>query len=165
LKRYIHIDSKLLASISDILIKKQLTISIAESCTGGFLSTLFTSQSGSSTFFKGSMVTYSNYSKINLLDIDSSIINVHGVVSESVVEKMADEIRKKYKTNYGLATTGYVELSNITPHPKNFYLHAWISIASSTTIMSKSVTFNKTRLENISTVSYMLLSLLRKEIL
>tara|TARA_B100001250_G_C19215129_1_gene535372 strand:+ start:50 stop:547 length:498 start_codon:yes stop_codon:yes gene_type:complete len=160
----ITINEVLRDSIFTIMLKRSLTVSIAESCTGGFLSTFFTSGSGSSNLFKGSMITYSNQSKIHCLDISPDLINKNGVVSKVTVEEMAKSIRKKHATNYGLATTGYVELSNLDLIEKH-HLHAWISISSAKGIVSKRLTFNKNRLENISYISYILLNLFRKEIL
>tara|TARA_B100000945_G_C20091621_1_gene461524 strand:+ start:93 stop:587 length:495 start_codon:yes stop_codon:yes gene_type:complete len=159
----ITINEALRDSIFSIMINKSLTVSVAESCTGGFLSTFFTSGSGSSALFKGSMVTYSNESKTDFLDISPALINKYGVVSKAVVEQMAYSIRKKYNTNYGLATTGYVELSNQRLVEEE--LHAWISIASSDYIISKRLILNKNRLSNITHISDILLNLFRKEII
>ena len=161
----ITINEQLRDSIFNIMINKSITVSIAESCTGGFLSTFFTSGSGSSALFKGSMVTYSNQSKTDLLEIDSTLISRHGVVSKAVVEKMADSVRKKYQSDYGLATSGYVELSNSVLKEPEYRLHAWISIASSNQIIAKHLILNKKRLENIIYISDVLLNLFRKAII
>ena len=160
----LRIDFNLLDLISTNMIKRGTSLSVAESCTGGFLSTFFTAKSGSSNFFNGSVISYSNKSKTNFLDVTNEEINHYGVVSKFVVEKMAKNVMKKFGTNYGLATTGYVELDSTNLAINNCYLHSWICIASETSIISKSITFNKTRLENISTVSYELLNLFVKEI-
>ena len=86
-------------------------------------------------------------------------------VSKAVAEKMADSVRTKHNTSYGLATTGYLELNNTQSIETNDGLHAWISIASHNNIMSKLLILHKNRTENISDVSHILLSLFRKEIL
>ena len=164
-KHALSIDEVLRDSISSIMINKGLTVSVAESCTGGFISTFLTSGSGASSFFKGSMIVYSNESKINLLDISPILIEKHGVVSKAIVEKMADSVKKKYNTNYGLATTGYIELNSSQSIDSNYSLHAWIGISSHNNIISKSLIFHKSRTENISDVSHILLNLFRKEIL
>ena len=75
MKTTIDIDYNLLNAISKIMIDKNSTLSLAESCTGGFLSTFFTSKSGASKYFKGSMVTYTNESKIKLLGIQMLPLN------------------------------------------------------------------------------------------
>ena len=101
--------------------------------------------------------------KKKFLDITTEEINNYGVVSEFVVEKMALNVMKNFATNYGLATTGYVELSN-NLSVNNFGLHAWVCVASEKNIISKPIILNKNRLENISIVSYELLNLFIKEI-
>ena len=145
------------------MIDKNSTLSLAESCTGGFLSTFFTSKSGASKYFKGSIVTYTNESKIKLLGIKSDYIDKYGVVSKCIVELMAQNIRKKYNTTYGLATTGYMELS--PPFSRREKLRAWVAISSKNYIISDCIFLKKNRLENICDVSYALLNLFRKEIL
>ena len=164
-KQILSIDQILRDSISSLLMSKGLTVSVAESCTGGFISTFLTSGSGASSFFKGSTIVYSNESKINFLDINANLIDTNGVVSKAVVEKMAASVRRKYPTSYGLATTGYLELNNAQSIDTNYGLHAWISIASHNNTMSKLLILHKNRTENISDVSHILLNLFRKEIL
>jgi len=147
------------------MIDKSLKVSVAESCTGGFLSTFFTSKAGSSMFFNGSITTYSNDSKNQLLSIPKEDINVYGVVSDEVVQKMANNVRKKFNTDYGLATTGYVDSSGLDFQSTNMILYAWIAVANKDRVISKCVFLNHNRLQNISRVSYELLNLFRKEII
>ena len=146
------------------MIDKGLTVSVAESCTGGFLSTFFTSKTGSSTFFNGAITTYSNASKNHFLNIPKNDIDMYGVVSDQVVRKMAYNVRERFQADYGLATTGYVDsLSPIDSLKKN-RLGAWIAVASKNHVISEYVVLKNTRLQNISTVSYKLLNLFVKEI-
>jgi len=86
--------------------KKKLKISIAESCTGGMLSSNITSISGSSKVFTLGLVTYSNKSKINLLKINTKLIQKYGAVSKEVCLCMAKNLNKITKTNISLAITG-----------------------------------------------------------
>ena len=88
------------------LIKNKLKISIAESCTGGLLSSAITSVSGSSKVFNLGLVTYSNQSKINLLRIPKNIIRKYGVVSEQVCLAMVKNISKINKVNMSISITG-----------------------------------------------------------
>mgnify|MGYP001381730966 CR=1 FL=1 len=98
---------KLLAQqIVNKLIKKKLTISIAESCTGGLLSSAITSVNGSSKAFILSLVTYSNQSKINVLRIPKEIIRKYGAVSEQVCFAMVRNVNKIAKTNISVSITG-----------------------------------------------------------
>ena len=76
------------------LIKKKLTISVVESCTGGLLSSIITSISGSSKVFNLGLITYSNQSKINLLKIPKKLIKRYGTVSEHVCLAMLKNINK-----------------------------------------------------------------------
>ena len=88
------------------LIKKNLTISIAESCTGGLLSSTITSVNGSSKAFILALVTYSNQSKINVLRIPNEIIRKYGAVSEQVCFAMVRNVNKIAKTNISVSITG-----------------------------------------------------------
>ena len=84
----------------------KLRLSICESCTGGFISKVFTDLPGSSSFFMGSIVAYDNTIKQNIVDIPKQIIDKNGAVSSQVCEMMAKKISKKFKTNISIACTG-----------------------------------------------------------
>ncbi len=88
------------------LIKKKSKISIAESCTGGLLSSSITSISGSSKIFKLGLITYSNKSKIKILKISKKIIKKYGAVSEQVCKAMVKNVSKISKTNISVSVTG-----------------------------------------------------------
>ncbi len=88
------------------LFKKKLTISVAESCTGGLLSSTITSVSGSSKVFSLSLITYSNASKIKVLNIPKKIINKYGAVSEKVCLLMVKNLNKIIKTSISVSITG-----------------------------------------------------------
>ena len=88
------------------LIKNKLKISIAESCTGGLLSSAITSVNGSSKVFNLGLVTYSNQSKINLLKVPKNIIKKYGTVSEQVCLAMVKNISKIDKADMSVSITG-----------------------------------------------------------
>ena len=90
----------------DHLREKGWTISIAESCTGGLVCDRITDISGSSDYFMGGMVTYSNQSKAEYLRIPLDFIKKHGAVSSPVAKGMAKGVRKAFHTTFGLSTTG-----------------------------------------------------------
>ena len=92
--------------IVKILTKKNLTISFAESCTGGMISSAITSISGSSKVFTLGLIVYSNKSKINVLKIPKNIIKKYGTVSSQVCLAMLKKIGKISKTNISLSVTG-----------------------------------------------------------
>jgi nicotinamide-nucleotide amidase len=82
------------------------TIAVAESCTGGLLGKLLTDVPGSSKYFIGGWITYSNKAKVNELGIDSAMIEEYGAVSEQVCAEMARGARKKAGTDFAIAITG-----------------------------------------------------------
>jgi PncC family amidohydrolase len=88
------------------LIQKKLKISIAESCTGGLLSSAITSIAGSSKVFNLGLITYSNFSKINLLKVPKKIINKYGAVSQQVCFYMVKNINKIDKARLSVSITG-----------------------------------------------------------
>jgi PncC family amidohydrolase len=92
--------------VHEIFKEKGLTLSVAESCTGGLVSHCITTLPGASTFFNGGVVTYSIDFKERFLGIPSEIISAHGAVSEETAREMAERIRIIAKTDYSLSTTG-----------------------------------------------------------
>ena len=97
-------------SIEEIVVKNALendiSLSIAESCTGGLVGHRITQISGSSKIFKGSIVVYSNSSKVNLLGVRENCINKYGAVSEETAKEMAEKVRKMFSSKLGLSITG-----------------------------------------------------------
>ena len=92
--------------IVSLLKKKKYKISLAESCTGGLLSSAITSVSGSSKVFTLSLVAYSNQSKIKVLKVSKKIIRKYGSVSEQVCKAMVKNVSKIGKTNISVSITG-----------------------------------------------------------
>jgi len=90
----------------ELLKKRGWTLAVAESCTGGLISDRITNVPGSSNYFEGGMVTYSNESKAKHLGIPLNYIRRHGAVSPQVAKKMAQGVRKAFRTTFGLSTTG-----------------------------------------------------------
>ena len=99
-------NSLLEKTIGDLLRKEGWTLSIAESCTGGLICDRITNVSGSSDYFMGGMVNYSNESKSTHLGVPSNDIKKYGAVSPQVARKMAQGVRKAFGTTFGLSTTG-----------------------------------------------------------
>lgn len=92
--------------LHDLLISKKLSISTAESCTGGELSHLITSVSGSSQYFLGGICTYQTQKKIEILGVSEDLIKEKAVVSEEVAQAMSLGCQKLFKTDISLSTTG-----------------------------------------------------------
>jgi PncC family amidohydrolase len=94
------------AEVGSILLDHGYTISTAESCTGGLLSHTLTGISGSSAYFIGGVVAYSNQIKEQVLGVGTQTLIDHGAVSEQTACEMADGIRNQFSTDIGLSTTG-----------------------------------------------------------
>ena len=93
-------------SLHKKLIKKKLTISVAESCTGGLLAHNFTKLSKSSKYFKMGFITYSNQSKIKILKVKNQIIGRYGAVSKECCEAMVQNLSKISKSKINISITG-----------------------------------------------------------
>ena len=108
LEKYIfgYDDETLEGGIAFLLTKKNLTLSVAESCTGGLITDRLTNVSGSSKFLDRGVVTYSNASKIEMLNVPASVLDEYGAVSEQTAVSMAGGVQKLAKTDIGLAITG-----------------------------------------------------------
>lgn len=96
----------LVAVVAKTLKDKNLTIACAESCTGGLLASRLTSISGSSSYIKGSIVTYSNEAKMKFLDVDENILKEKGAVSKEVATQMAEGVKKAIGSDIGIGITG-----------------------------------------------------------
>lgn len=92
--------------VGEMLRDRKLTISIAESCTGGLIGDLLTNIAGSSNYFQGGVVVYSNKSKMDLLKVSYDTIEKYGAVSEQTVKEMAEGVKRRMNTDIGLAVTG-----------------------------------------------------------
>ena len=129
--------------IIDFLLKSNKTISFAESCTGGALSKRIVLIPGASEIFQGSIVSYSNNSKINILNIKNEDIQKHSVVSEKVAKEMAVNAMKIFNSDYSISTTGNAgpsvsdNLSNIGD--------CFISIASKEILVCKRMNIDCSR--------------------
>lgn len=94
---------------------KGYTLSTAESCTGGLIAQRITEMSGASKYFLEGVVTYSNEAKINALGVDPELLKQHGAVSAQVAEAMAEGVRLRAKTDFGLSVTGVAGPDGGTP--------------------------------------------------
>lgn len=94
---------------------QKLTVGFAESCTGGALSAFLTEQPGISDIFLGSVVSYSNEAKVDLLGVRRDTLMQEGAVSESVDRQMAHGVRRQLKTDWSVAITGIAGPTGGTP--------------------------------------------------
>lgn len=88
------------------LIEENKTLSVAESCTGGWLSKILTDISGVSAIYKGGVCSYANETKMNILGVDKDTLDSVGAVSEQVAAQMAKGVRKALNTDIGIGITG-----------------------------------------------------------
>jgi nicotinamide-nucleotide amidase len=127
--------------------KRGLTLSTAESCTGGTLAHLITSVPGSSAVFKGSVVAYSNEVKTNVLRVDASLLQSAGAVSSEVAEAMAMGVKHLLQTDYAMATTGIAGPGGgSVEKPVGM---VWIALAFPGGVISKEYRFSLDRKLNI----------------
>jgi nicotinamide-nucleotide amidase len=103
---YSHTGEPLEAVVGGRLRDAVATLSVAESCTGGLLAQRITSVAGSSDFFTGGFITYTNRMKVEMLGVDARLIEEHGAVSEPVAEAMASGARLRTGSTYALSITG-----------------------------------------------------------
>jgi nicotinamide-nucleotide amidase len=99
-------DENISSAIGKKLIERNHTLSVAESCTGGLLGGFITDMAGSSAYFEGGIISYSNSIKINSLGVSEDTINLYGAVSEETAIEMASKARTKFNTDFGLSITG-----------------------------------------------------------
>lgn len=99
-------DETLAGVVGGLLREKGFSLSVAESCTGGLIGNLVTNVPGSSSYYPGGVVTYSNQAKIDMLQVSPQTLAEHGAVSDSTVRMMAEGVRSTFRADLGLAVTG-----------------------------------------------------------
>jgi nicotinamide-nucleotide amidase len=125
---------------------RNATLSVAESCTGGLVAERLTSVSGSSRYFIGGAVVYSNELKTQLADVPEDLIEVYGAVSEQVARALAEGIRKKCGTTLGLGVTGIAGPTGGTAEkPVGLVFHALAS-ESGTEVIKRTFPGNRARI-------------------
>lgn len=148
--------------VGELLLESQKTICTAESCTGGKIASKFTSIPGSSSYFLGSVIAYSNEAKMKFLNVAKDLIEEFGAVSEQVVSAMAIGAREKFNTNYSLATSGIAGPDGGTEEKPVGTV--WIALASEQGVVAKKLNLPFNRMTNIDFSSDYALNLLRKEL-
>ncbi|MBL4704904.1 MAG: competence/damage-inducible protein A [Flavobacteriales bacterium] len=146
--------------VGKLLIKRNATVSTAESCTSGYLASQITTVPGSSSYFVGSVIAYSYDSKTSELGVEPDDLIKYGAVSQQVIEQMATGIREKLKTDYAIATSGIAGPGGGTPDKPVGTV--WIAIASNAGVISKRFQFGNHRERNVQKTTVCALSMLRK---
>jgi nicotinamide-nucleotide amidase len=146
--------------VGALLIKKQATLATAESCTGGYISHLITSISGSSAYFKGSITAYANTVKVGQLGVNAQDIEDNGAVSEIVVTQMAEGARKNLTTDYAIATSGIAGPDGGTEEKPVGTI--WIAVATPKGTIAEKFQLGDHRGRNIVRSATLGLNMLRK---
>ncbi len=145
--------------VGEILKNQNATVGTVESCTGGEISKEFVNISGSSNYYNGSLISYSNELKINLVGVDTTLIEKHGAVSEQVVTQMAQNGRKLLNVDYCISTSGVAGPTGGTEEKPVGTV--WICVASSDGISVKKFNFGDDRARNIKITALTGLNMLR----
>jgi PncC family amidohydrolase len=144
--------------LGKLLLEKGLTLSTAESCTGGGIASVITSISGSSEYFKGGIVAYANEVKIAPLGVSETTLEKHGAVSEETVQEMAKGAMKSMKTSCAIATSGIAGPGGGTPTKPVGTI--WIAVACYDKIVTKKLQGDNGREKNTKNSIEKALSLL-----
>jgi len=140
------INSELLNKVSYELKKQHLTIATAESCTGGLFAHLLTNISGSSEYFDRGVISYSNTSKTQLVDVPENLLKKYGAVSEEVAHAMAEGIRTRAGVDIGVSTTGIAGPTGGTKDKPVGLVY--IGVATRNAVVVKRFLFSGDRLQN-----------------
>ena len=156
-------DDNLALIIGRMLIESSQTLAVAESCTGGNIAHSITSNAGSSAYFNGGVVAYSNEIKSRLLKVPSEMIDTYGAVSQQVAESMAVGAQKALNADFSIATTGIAGPDGGTVEKPVGTV--WIAVAGPSGVKSEKFIFRHNRERNIIRSTQTALDLLRKLIL
>jgi len=149
--------------VSKILKERGKTLSTAESCTGGYIAHLITSQAGSSEYYKGGVVSYANSIKEDVLQVSPQILEATGAVSEATVIAMVKGALELAKTDFALATSGIMGPGGgSVEKPVGM---VWVAVGNRENIIAKQFNFRFDRQRNIELTANNALNLLRKFIL
>ncbi len=159
---YAYGEIKIEEMIGQLLMARGLTIATAESCTGGLLAHKITSISGSSAYYQGSVIAYHNAVKVRELQVKEETLEQYGAVSEATVREMAENVRLKFGTDIGVATSGIAGPDGGTPDKPVGTI--WIAYADKDRTVAKLLNYNKDRLLNIEYTANAVLNLVRQSL-
>lgn len=153
-------DLPLEAVVGKLLKEKGKTIATAESCTGGYIAQLLTSRPGSSAFFTGSVVSYSNQIKEKILHVKASTLHNFGAVSEQTVTEMATNVLAMMETDFSIAVSGIMGPDGGSAEKPVGLV--WIAVASKNKLITKQFNLRYDRSRNIHTTATNALNLIRQ---
>ncbi len=133
--------------ILNVMASRNLTLSLAESCTGGYIAHLITQHPGSSKVFLGGVVSYSNGLKESVLGVKNEMLEEFGAVSGETVKEMVEGALRNFKSDYAIAVTGIAGPDGGTPDKPVGTI--WIAVATINKTVAKKLTFGNKRKQNI----------------
>lgn len=146
--------------IFNLLKTQGKTVAAAESCTGGYISSLFTAMAGSSEIFKGAVVPYANLMKHVLLGVDKELFTTVGAVSREVVEQLAANVRAKFDADFAISVSGIAGPGGATPEKPVGTV--WIAVADRNSVRARLFRFGNDRQRNIQMSAQAGLAMLRR---
>lgn len=159
-------DVPLEKAVLDVMINAGLKLSVAESCTGGFLSHLITKHPGSSAAYLGGAISYSNVLKMQMLGVAEDTLARWGAVSEETVVEMAEGARRNFLSNYAIAISGVAGPDGGSDEKPVGTV--WVAVAGQTKTITRRFQFPGRRLQNIERAAVnsliLLLKLIREEV-
>jgi nicotinamide-nucleotide amidase len=155
-------DEPLELTIGNLLLQNKATLSVAESCTGGFIASKIVSIAGSSQYFDGGVVSYSYRAKENLLGVNNQTLQTFGAVSEECVTEMCKGVLQKFNSTYGIAVSGIAGPDGGTDDKPVGTV--WIAVGTVNKIVTKKYLFSKDRFRNIELTYVYALKMLMEEI-
>lgn len=156
-------DETLEMIVGRMLTAQQATFATAESCTGGAIAAMITSVPGSSAYYKGSVIAYSNEIKEHFLGVSAESLEKHGAVSRQVATEMALCLQSKFDVDYAIATSGIAGPDGgSADKPVGT---TWIAIATPDEVFAEQFVFGDSRERNIRRTALQALNLLRKNLL
>lgn len=153
-------DAPLEVIVGNLLNQNNKTIATAESCTGGYIAHLLTSVAGSSSYYEGSVVSYSYAAKTNVLKVNNKTLETYGAVSEQTVTEMAKGILEVMHTDYAIAVSGIMGPGGETNDKPVGTV--WMAVASKNKIVTKQMRFRFNRKKNIELTAANALLLIRE---
>lgn len=164
IEKYVIIDQDipLEKALLDMMAANRLTLSTAESCTGGYIAHLITQHPGSSSVFAGGAVTYSNALKMSVLGVKAGTLEAFGAVSEQTVKEMAEGARLQFKTDYAVAVSGVAGPDGgTTEKPVGT---VWVAVASRHHVIARLFKFSNRRIQNIERSAIAALTMVLNEL-
>lgn len=157
---YGYDEHTLQAAVGALLKERGLTVSTAESCTGGYLAHLITSISGSSAYFQGSIIAYANEVKMRQLGVRAATLDTQGAVSEQTVKEMVQGLLKLLGTDIGIAISGIAGPSGGTPEKPVGTI--WLAVGNEHKMHTKKLQLTKDREKNIQYTAIVGLNMIRR---